>query len=125
MYIMKSSIVINIIVCVLIILGILCVLGVYNKEAFSSTLLPYQKKKNTCGLSNHRYSTKLASKSNMADYSQKTNNKRYWSTPCNGSILLPEMCGGLYKNTEVNIPGQVLPPTDLTTRVNFYDTSSI
>ena len=30
-----------------------------------------------------------------------TNNKEYWRQPCNGTTLLPEMCGGLYTKIDI------------------------
>jgi len=50
------------------------------------------------------------------------NNVRYWRKPTNGLCSPPELCGGLYDDTEQEIP---LPPTppkcDSRTRVNFYE----
>jgi len=139
---MKSNIYINIILGGLLILGILSILGGY-KEGFDTTraacgqhllskplLAPpfddYEQTDDKCALSNHTYSSalSLAAKSNLEDYSQVTNNKRYWSTPCNGSIMLPEMCGGLYKQKKIIAPALVSPPNDSNVRVNFYDSSS-
>jgi len=137
----KSNIIMNGILCCLIILGVLSILGGY-KEGFHSSefcaqnlittplLSPpygdYKQTNNKCALSNNNYHTgrSLAAKSNMADYSQKTNNKKYWSTPCNGSIMLPEMCGGLYKQKKITNPGSILQPNDNGIRVNFYDSGT-
>ena len=56
----------------------------------------------------------------MASYAQKTNNKRHWETPDNGSCPLTEMCGGLY-SSKVTQPESVLSPTNDGVRVNFYN----
>jgi len=138
---MKSNIYINIILAGLIILGILYVIGGYKegfhtREACGQNLLSrpllappfgdYKQTDNKCALSNynHESTLSLAAKSNLADYSQVTNNKRYWSTPCNGAIMLPEMCGGLYKRKKIIAPAQVSPPNDTGVRVNYFDSSS-
>jgi len=50
------------------------------------------------------------------------NNVRYWRKPTNGLCSPPELCGGLYDDTEQVIPPPAIPPTwDSGTRVNFYE----
>ena len=50
------------------------------------------------------------------------NNVRYWRKPTNGLCSPPELCGGLYDDTEQEIPPPATPPRwDSGTRVNFYE----
>lgn len=116
----------------LVILGILNILSGY-KEGFACyantanepLLAPgYEvNDDNKCGLSEHEYTWKPEEESYMSNYKQSTNNKKYWTSPCNGSTIPPEMCGGLYQTKKIKIPG-VQPPQNLKTRVNYYDSST-
>jgi hypothetical protein len=77
------------------------------------------------GLSNERYSTewKLYPRTPMSSYAQVTNNKEYWQRPCNGTTLLPEMCGGLYSKIQIKKPKMSPAPAispKRGTRVNYY-----
>ena len=77
------------------------------------------------GLSNETYSTewKLYPKTPMSSYAQVTNNKEYWRQPCNGTTLLPEMCGGLYTKIDIKKPRMSsAPPISPRQgeRVNYY-----
>ena len=58
----------------------------------------YRTKENP-GISQHSSADRLRlfPKTTMSSYEQKTNNKRHWFTPCDGSSMRSEMCGGLYK----------------------------
>ncbi len=50
------------------------------------------------------------------------NNVRYWRKPTNGLCSPPELCGGLYTDTEPVIPTPAIPPKwDSGIRVNFYE----
>ena len=50
------------------------------------------------------------------------NNVRYWRKPTNGLCSPPELCGGLYTETEPVIPPAATPPKwDSGMRVNFYE----
>ena len=54
-----------------------------------------------------------------------TNNKRYWETPNNGMCTPPDMCGGIYKKTDINIPKDPSPPNwNQVPRVNYYVSKS-
>jgi hypothetical protein len=69
---------------------------------------------------NHSYSAEKKVLIPMASYAQKTNNKRQWETPDNGTCPLTEMCGGLY-SSKVTQPVAVVAPTNNGVRVNFYN----
>jgi len=123
---------------VLAILGIFFVIGNY-KEGFSSltpglfpssteyTLLypEFEMKKNP-GLSEFGMAKayKLYPTFAVGSFAQVTNNKRYWDSPCNGLTTPPEMCGGLYKPSNVSQKNNctIKPPKNEWTcnRVNFY-----
>tara|TARA_Y100000590_G_scaffold416269_1_gene514855 strand:- start:48 stop:467 length:420 start_codon:yes stop_codon:yes gene_type:complete len=134
---MESNIILNIILCALIILGILNILGGYKEgfhgsEACAKNLLvtpllappfgDFQQTNNRSGLSDPDRNTSFPSNT-MSNYSQTTNNRRFWSTPCNGSIMLPEMCGGLYKKKKTVVLGQSPPPNNIGIRVNYYNSN--
>jgi hypothetical protein len=82
----------------------------------------YPVNASNAGLStyNHSYSAEKKVLIPMASYAQKTNNKRHWETPDNGTCPLTEMCGGLY-SSKVTQPVSVLSPTNDGVRVNFYN----
>ena len=55
----------------------------------------------------------------VGSYAQITNNKRYWSTPCNGLTMPSDMCGGLYKLRHCE-HAPIVPPKEHCNRVNYY-----
>jgi hypothetical protein len=77
------------------------------------------------GLSKQTYKNewKLYPYTDMSSYAQVTNNKQYWSTPCNGTSTPPEVCGGLYQKKKIVRPAPVPPPPNYpqnAVRVNYY-----
>ena len=56
----------------------------------------------------------------MGSYVQKTNNKRYWETPDNGTCPMTEFCGGLYREKNI-LDSAINAPNDSSIRVNFYN----
>ena len=126
----------------LIILGVLYILYTRREGMLSSGLFPqsveggllappngaynmYPKGACTPGLSNATYQTewKLYPYTEQSSYAQVTNNKRYWSSPCNGTSAPAEICGGLYQKKKVVIPPlpkmpPLSPPNGV--RVNYY-----
>ena len=59
--------------------------------------------------------------SHIGSYEQKTNNVRYWPSPCNGTSAPADMCGGLYDKIvakKVCIPPP--PKKFCKTRINYY-----
>ena len=81
----------------------------------------YRTKENP-GISQHGSADglRLYAKTAMSSYEQKTNNKRHWFTPCNGSSVRSEMCGGLYKGKALKKHTNVVPSMT-SGRVNMYD----
>ena len=81
----------------------------------------YRTKENP-GISTHGSadSVRLYAKTAMASYEQKTNNKRHWFTPCDGSSVRADMCGGLYKGKALKKHTNVVPSMT-SGRVNMYD----
>ena len=112
----------NIALILLIILGTLYILlnhkepfltgGQFPSSVTKGILAPpngdyTMKKKGVCtpGLSNYTYQDewRLQPPQPIGSYAQVTNNKKNWSTPCNGTSIPPSICGGLYnkkKNTK-------------------------
>ena len=74
------------------------------------------------GISQHSSADRLRlfPKTTMSSYEQKTNNKRHWFTPCDGSSMRAEMCGGLYKGKALKKVKNVVPSMT-SGRVNMYD----
>lgn len=81
----------------------------------------YRTKENP-GISQHQSadSLRLFPKTDMSSYEQKTNNKRHWFTPCDGSSVRADMCGGLYKGKALKKHQNVVPSMT-SGRVNMYD----
>jgi len=85
----------------------------------------YKKGPCTPGVSDYNYSTawKLQPPVPVGSYAQVTNNKEYWSSPCNGTSTPAEICGGLYKNKKINKKSLIkCPPISPKrgVRVGFY-----
>ena len=55
----------------------------------------------------------------VADLIKSTNNKKYWSTPCNGTTSRADMCGGIYKEQHCD-HAPILPPNKHCRRVNYF-----
>lgn len=74
------------------------------------------------GISNHGSADRLRlfPKTTMSSYEQKTNNKRHWFTPCDGSSIRADMCGGLYKGKALKKEKNG-EPSMTSGRVNMYD----
>jgi hypothetical protein len=81
----------------------------------------YRTKENP-GVSQHSSedALRLFPKTSMSSYEQKTNNKRHWFTPCDGSSVRSDMCGGLYKGKALKKEQHVVPSMT-SGRVNMYD----
>lgn len=135
---MKSNLFLNILLSVLAILGIFYVVG-NNKETFETfssapfptsadtgLLYPGYKMRNNPGLSEFgmEKAYKLYPTYAVGSYAQETNNKRYWDSPCNGWTTPPEMCGGLYKPSNMSEKSRCkanIAKNEWTcNRVNFY-----
>ena len=85
------------------------------------------KKRDTQGnrlsKSNYVSAWELYPQTPAGSYSQVTNNKQYWDTPCNGTTTPTEMCGGFYNKRKVKShPPLPYPPLSPQTgvRVNYY-----
>ena len=128
---MKSHMGLNVILCVLAVLGIMCILMKYKEGFISSGIYPLSedkgllygeyKMKDQPGLSNYNASTawSLYPSYAVGSYAQVTNNKKYWETPCNGYTIPADMCGGLYK-TKLHTDSTQPPPRSCCQRVNYY-----
>lgn len=81
----------------------------------------YRTKENP-GISQHGSADRLRlfPKTTMSSYEQKTNNKRHWFTPCDGSSMRSEMCGGLYKGKALK-KTTFVEPSMTSGRVNMFD----
>lgn len=82
----------------------------------------YYRTKENPGISQHgsEDGLRLYPKTEMSSYEQKTNNKRHWFTPCDGSSVRADMCGGLYKGKALKKQQNVVPSMT-SGRVNMYD----
>ena len=128
---MKSHMGLNILLCVLAVLGIMCILMKYKEGFISSGIYPLSedkgllygeyKMKEHPGLSDYSAATawSLYPSYAVGSYAQITNNKKYWPTPCNGYTTPPDMCGGLYK-PQNHIETTQAPPRPCCRRVNYY-----
>ena len=58
----------------------------------------------------------------VGSYEQKTNNVRYWPSPCNGKSAPADMCGGLYEKINPKKDCFPAPPKKFCRRVNYYCT---
>ena len=119
---------------ILAILGILYILSGYKETFLSPGMYPISedrglldswKMQSHPGLSNFSYgnSYKLYPMTPEGSYAQVTNNKRYWSSPCNATSSPADMCGGMYVPRDPSIPAQPCRPNldcNQGSRVNFY-----
>jgi hypothetical protein len=128
---MKTDLCLKIVIASLGILGIFIILN-NKKEGFlnllpgkypinNSLLFPAYKMKENPGLSdmNIEEAWNLYPTFAIGDYAQVTNNKRYWSSPCNGTTARADMCGGIYKEQHCD-HAPILPPNKHCRRVNYF-----
>ena len=127
---MKASTSLNYILLGIIILGIVLLVG-GTRETFVGASYPQSVTTGLLagdypaathpGLSNASYSSAWRLYPTWADgsYAQRTNNVRYWKTPCNGWAVPATICGGLYGEKQFDKP-PVQPPARCCERVNYY-----
>ena len=133
------GLILNLFLTGLAILGILYILAGYKKEAFLSPgiypesdmkgILNQYKMRSNPELSSMTYEQEslLYPISPVGSYKQTTNNKRYWSQPCNGTMSPATFCNSLYQEKNIEKPAAICRPNlDCTNgkRVNFYCSSS-
>ena len=130
---MKKDLCLKAVIAVLAILGIMLILnkkkeafhnltpGIYPESDTKGLLYPTYQMKNNPGLSDldMQKAYKLYPSYAVGSYAQVTNNKRYWSSPCNGLTMPSDMCGGLYKPRHCDHP-PVVPPSEHCNRVNYF-----
>jgi hypothetical protein len=82
----------------------------------------YYRTRENPGISQHNSADglRLYPKTEMSSYEQKTNNKRHWFTPCDGSSIRADMCGALYKGKALK-KQHMVEPSMTSGRVNMYD----
>jgi hypothetical protein len=143
----KSSSYINTILFILLIVLILCYFGIF-KFTYSESFGPninnnyrlepgaypvsddkpilygdYNVKQNTGVTKNNNYNIWKDYPVYQSSYKQQTNNKRYWSTPDNGTCSPAEFCGTPYSPTNIKIdkvsPGLPIGASGVT-RVNWW-----
>ena len=143
----KSSSYINTILFILLIVLILCYFGIFkftysesfgpgmnNNYRLSPGVYPnssdnpilygdYNVKQNTDVTKNNNYNIWKDYPVYPSSYKQQTNNKRYWSTPDNGTCSPAEFCGTPYSPTNIKIdkvtPGLPIGASGVT-RVNWW-----
>ena len=125
-----------VILCVLLVLGVLYTYIGY-KEGFSlqpadfpssvehPILFENYPLKQNPQLSNNSYgdNSKMKSYTKMSSYEQKTNNKKNWVTPDNGTCIRADFCGTLYDNKNFDLINSSQPNDVDGVRVNFYTQS--
>ena len=133
------GILLNAILIGLAILGILYILSGYKETFLSPGIYPQADEKGLLnqytmrsqpGLSDMTYESESAlfPTSPVGSYAQVTNNKRYWSQPCNGTMAPANFCNSLYNEKTPTIspppcrPGLSCSSGD---RVNFYCSKSV
>jgi hypothetical protein len=143
----KSSSYINTILFILLIVLVLCYFGIF-KFTYSESFGPgmnnnyrlnpgaypnssdkpilygdYNVKQNTGVTKNNNYNIWKDYPVYPSSYKQQTNNKRYWSTPDNGTCSPAEFCGTPYSPTNIKInkvtPGLPIGASGVT-RVNWW-----
>ncbi len=133
------GLILNLFLTGLAILGILYILSGYKKESFLSPgtypesdmrgiLNQYQMRSNP-QLSTMSYEKEslLYPISPVGSYKQTTNNKRYWSQPCNGTMSPATFCNSLYQEKNVEKPATICRPNldcNNGNRVNVYCANS-
>ena len=119
----------------LAILGVLYILNGYKKESFLSPgaypesdmrgILNQYQMRSKPQLSEMTYESEslLYPMSPVGSYKQTTNNLRYWSQPCNGTMAPATFCNSLYDKKNINKPPTICHPgldCNVGNRVNFY-----
>ena len=143
----KSSSCINSILFILLVILLVCYLGISKLTSFEAfgpninnnyRLEPgaypvtddkpilygeYNVKQNTNVTKNNNYNIWKDYPVYPSSYKQQTNNKRYWSTPDNGTCSPAEFCGTPYSPTNIKIdkvtPGLPIGASGVT-RVNWW-----
>jgi len=127
---MNKTSLLHCMIVAIMILGIVLILG-GAKEGFSGASYPQNVTKGLLlgdyptvahpGLSNYSYSSawRLYPTWAVGSYAQKTNNVRYWKTPCNGWTIPADMCGGQYTSKNIT-PPTLQSPNRCCNRVNYY-----
>ena len=124
------GLILNLFLTGLAILGILYILSGYKETFLSPGIYPQSDMQGILNQYQMRSKPELSSMtyakesllypiSPVGSYKQTTNNKRYWSSPCNGLTTPPDMCGGLYKPRHCD-HAPVVPPSKHCNRVNFF-----
>ena len=82
----------------------------------------YNVKKNTNVTKNNDYNIWKQYPVYPSSYKQETNNKRYWTTPDNGTCSPAEFCGTPYEKTEQkkDIVTNPIPIDSKVTRINWW-----
>lgn len=94
----------------------------YGSDDDGLLLKGFYRVKENPGISTHSSADRLRlfPKTTMSSYEQKTNNKRHWFTPCDGSSMRTDMCGGLYKGKALKKESHITPSMT-SSRVNMFD----
>ena len=131
------------IILVILVLFFMGVIKVYHAESFSPNMnnnnqlepgkFPlsdtqpllygdYNVKENTNVTKNNDYNIWKEYPVYASSYKQETNNKRYWSTPDNGTCSPAEFCGTPYAKTEQkkDIITKPIPIEANVTRINWW-----
>ena len=133
------GILLNTILTGLAILGILYILSGYKETFLSPGVYPQADEKGILNqytmrsnpsLSDMTYESEstLFPISPVGSYTQVTNNKRYWSQPCNGTMAPANFCNSLYNKKTSTIPAPPCRPglsCSSGDRVNFYCSKSV
>ena len=132
------GLILNVFLTGLAILGILYILSGYKETFLSPGIYPQSDEsgllnqytmRSKPSLSDMTYESesKLFPISPVGSYSQVTNNKRYWSQPCNGTMAPANFCNSLYNKKTPTISSQPCRPElscSSGDRVNFYCSKS-
>jgi len=96
--------------------------GLYPKSVVSPLLSGTYPLKQPGGLSKYTYETQseLYPKWTVGNYEQKTNNVKFWKTPCNGTASPADTCGGLYDAVAVAPDCTPPAPKHYCRRVNYF-----
>ena len=99
-------------------------LGKYPQSVDSPILSDTYEVNQSPGLSNNGAINIYKNYPVFSATSKNNNNIRYWRKPTNGKCTAADICGGIYNDTEINIPSKAVPPKwNNGIRVNFYESS--